>query len=135
MPSARDQMKILEAELERVRSDIERLRTEEALLVKMIGKMSGAPVQPTSNRVRSPSVKPVVLDIMRRAGFDGATTAEVDAIVREKVPSVAKDTVGSILSRLKGDGALVYIGDRYYEKQFAPKEGESPFSQGHTVFQ
>jgi hypothetical protein len=34
---------------------------------------------------------------------------------------VAKDTVGSVLSRLKSDGALVYVGERYYEKGQEPK--------------
>lgn len=128
MANARDQMKMIEAELERVRGEIEKLRVEEALLVKMLGKMSGDPTA-GKKRTRSPSVKPVVLDIMREAGANGATTAEVDRLVREKVPSVAKDTVGSILSRLKSDGALSYVGERYYEKQFAPKEDPSPFDR------
>ncbi|MGE3643948.1 MAG: hypothetical protein AB7F96_08840 [Beijerinckiaceae bacterium] len=121
-------MKMLETELARVRGEIEKLRVEEALLVKMLGKMSGTP-EPAKQRNRSPSVKPVVLDIMREAGKSGATTSEVDQLVREKVPSVAKDTVGSILSRLKADGALVYIGERYYEKQFAPMEPQNPFDR------
>jgi len=123
MANARDQMKMVQEELERVRSEIERLRHEEAVLVKLLNKMSG-----TQTRTRSPSVKPVVLDIMRAAGTQGASTAEVDERVREKVPTVAKDTVGSILSRLKADGALVYENERYYERQFAPKP-DSPFDR------
>lgn len=134
MASARDQMKMLEAELHRVRSEIEKLRVEEALLLKMLGKMSGSsPVPSSQSRTRSPSVKPVVLDIMRTAGLDGATTAEVDEIVRQRVPTVAKDTVGSILSRLKSEGALVYWGERYYEKQFAPKDELNPFDRIRAV--
>jgi predicted nuclease with TOPRIM domain len=126
MANAREQMKMIETELERVRREIEKLRVEEALLVKMMAKMNGETPAPV--RARSPSVKPLVLDIMRRAGHAGATTAEVDDLVREKVPSVAKDTVGSILSRLKGDGVLIYAGERYYEKQFAPRD-ENPFER------
>ncbi|WP_027058031.1 hypothetical protein [Mesorhizobium loti] len=126
-------MKMLEAELVRVRTEIDKLRVEEALLLKMLGKMSGAPALAPQSRTRSPSVKPVVLDIMREAGFDGATTAEVDDIVRQKVPTVAKDTVGSILSRLKSEGALVYWGERYYEKQFAPKDEQNPFDRIRAV--
>jgi len=124
---------MLEAELDRVRGEIEKLRVEEALLLKMLGKMSGAPIQPPQVRTRSPSVKPVVLDIMRHAAIDGATTAEVDEIVRQRVPTVAKDTVGSILSRLKSEGALVYSGERYYEKQFAPKDEQNPFERIRAV--
>lgn len=135
MASARDQMKMIETELDRVRSEIEKLRVEEALLVKMLAKMSGAPAPVQPVRTRSPSVKPVVLDVMRSVGTAGATTAEADEMVRQKVPTVAKDTVGSILSRLKSQGALIYSGERYYEKQFAPKD-DSPFRVvgGASVF-
>src|SRR3546814_8822515 len=44
------------------------------------------------------------------------------------LPAVAKDTVGSVLSRLKSEGALVYVGERYYEKRFAPQN--RPFDPG-----
>lgn len=117
------QMKVVEAELKRVRDEIARLRIEEGALARVLAQgSSSAPPQSEVTRTRSPSVKPVVLDIMRQAGAAGATTAEVDDLVRQKVPSVAKDTVGSILSRLKSEGALAYTGERYYEKQFAPSE-------------
>jgi hypothetical protein len=120
MTKARDQMKLIHRELEGVRTEIERLRVKERVLEDLLSKFSGSP----SPKRRSPSVKPVVLDVMRAAGSTGATSAAVDQQVREKVPTVAKDTVGSVLSRLKSDGALVYEGDRYYEKQFAPKPKE-----------
>lgn len=129
MATAKENMKMIEQELERVRSEIEKLKVEEALLLKMLAKMTGTTIPTPTTRTRSPSVKPVVLDVMREAAFDGATTAEVDDLVRRKVPSVAKDTVGSILSRLKSEGALVYVGERYYEKQYAPKE-PTPFDKG-----
>lgn len=131
MASARDQMKLLENELARIRAEIDKLRVEEALLVKMIPKLSGNPPQkPQASGRARPPVKPVVLDIMQAAGASGATTAEVDERVRERVPSVAKDTVGSILSRLKSDGALAYVGERYYVKQHAPKDVTTPFEPG-----
>jgi hypothetical protein len=127
MANARDQMKMIEVELERVRGEIDKLRVEEALLVKMLGRMNGVLPDTPVHRTRAPSVKPVVLDVMRTAGIWGATTSEVDEKVRQKVPTVAKDTVGSILSRLKSEGALVYVGERYYEKQFAPKDAGASF--------
>ncbi|WAP68017.1 hypothetical protein [Jiella pelagia] len=122
MANARDQMKMLESELERVRSEIEKLRVEEALLIKMLGRMGAAPAPAKQTRTRSPNVKPLVLDIMRDAAQFGATTSEVESAVRDQIPSVAKDTVGSVLSRLKSDGALEYVGDRYYEKRHSPKQ-------------
>lgn len=128
MANAREQMKTVEVELARVRSEMERLKIEESVLLKLYNKMRGDNSQ-TKTRTRSPSVKPLVLDIMREAALAGATTAEVDERVRAKIPTVAKDTVGSILSRLKSDGALVYEGERYYDKKFTPRNPESPFDR------
>jgi hypothetical protein len=119
MTTAKEQKMIIEGELTRIRSEIDKLKAQEEVLLKILAQANGEP-GPSAPRKRSPSIKPLVLDIMARAGFTGATTAEVDKEVREKVPSVAKDTVGSILSRLKSDGALTYDGERYYEKRFAP---------------
>ena len=95
--------------------------------MKMQAKLGGEPeIEKRSRGRRSPNVKPLVLDILRRVGSGGATTAEVDEQVRASIPSVAKDTVGSVLSRLKSDGALAYVGDRYFERQYAPKSEPSP---------
>lgn len=128
MTTAREQMKIIEGELAQIRAEMERLRAKEEVLVGLLGKMGGEAPSPAGPRKRSPNIKPLVLELMNRAGFAGATTAEVDFAVRQRVPTVAKDTVGSILSRLKGDGALTYDGERYYEKQFAPKP-QAPFEE------
>ncbi|HEX8625894.1 MAG TPA: hypothetical protein VF782_12590 [Allosphingosinicella sp.] len=115
-------MQPLDVEIARLEAEIARLQGERAGLLRakelLLG--DGAPVK-IELRKRATSVKPLVLDIMSSVGSAGATTAEVDARVRESVPAVAKDTVGSILSRLKSEGALVYEGDRYYEKRQAPE--------------
>jgi hypothetical protein len=63
----------------------------------------------------------LIIDTLIAAAYDGATSANVSAIVREKVPSVARYTVGCTLSRLKADGALAFDGGRYHESRFAPK--------------
>lgn len=120
MTTAREQMNNIKGKLATIRAEISRLRAQEEVLVELIGQEGGEPA-PIEARKRSPSIKPLVLELMNRAGFTGATSGEVDRAVRDRVPSVAKDTVGSVLSRLKSDGALTYDGDRYYEKQFAPK--------------
>lgn len=122
MTTARDQMKLIQKELEEVRDKIHLLQIEEKVLVNLLAKLNGEEPAPKEARKRAPSVKPIVLDIMQRAGGWGATSADVATMVKEKVPDVAKDTVGSVLSRLKADGALVYRNDRYYVKQLAPKE-------------
>lgn len=115
------QMSIIKTQLEAVRAQIERLRVKEETLMDLLRELSGEPARVVAEvRKRAPSVKPHVLDFMREVAERGATTAEVDDAIRALNPSVAKDTVGSVLSRLKSEGALVYDGERYYEKRFAP---------------
>jgi hypothetical protein len=121
MSSTGKKMKPLDDEIARLDAEIARLQGERAGLMRAKSLLTGDPEPPREPRKRAVSVKPLVLDIMASVGDAGATTAEVDAKVRESVPAVAKDTVGSILSRLKSEGALVYEGDRYYEKRFSPE--------------
>lgn len=118
MTTAKEQKMMIEGELTRIRADIEKLRAQEEVLLKILAQANGE--VPNPPRKRSANIKPLVLDIMADAGFAGATTAEVDKLVRDKVPTVARDSVGSILSRLKSAGALTYDGERYYEKRFTP---------------
>lgn len=123
------QMSIIKAQLEAVRAQIERLRVKEETLLDLLRELSGEPVATEAPvRKRAPNVKPMVLDIMHEVGERGATSAEVDELVRARNPLVAKDTVGSVLSRLKSEGAFVYDGERYYEKRFAPSP--RPFDGG-----
>ena len=124
-------MKPLDDEIARLDAEIVRLQGERAGLMRAKSLLTGDTAPPAEPRKRAASVKPLVLDIMSSVAVAGATTAEVDAKVRETVPAVAKDTVGSILSRLKSEGALVYEGDRYYEKRFAPER--RPFDSLRSV--
>lgn len=123
------QMSIIKSQLEAVRSQIERLRVKEETLEELLRQISGEPAPPEKvTRKRSPNVKPQVLAFMQEVRERGATTAEVDEAIRAQNETVAKDTVGSVLSRLKSDGALVYQGERYYDKRFAPES--RPFDGG-----
>ena len=118
---ASKKMEPINAEIARLEAEIARLQGERAGLIKARELLTGEASPSLKSRRRAPPVKPLVLDIMKDAGTSGATSSEVDQKVRELVPSVAKDTVGSVLSRLKSDGALVYVGERYYEKGQEPK--------------
>lgn len=117
MATAKEQQAMIEAKLQAIRDQIAALRIQEKVLVDLL-----ADLNPTAKpqRQRSPSIKPLVLSYMASVGEAGATSKEVDEAIRERVPTVGNDTVGSVLSRLKADGALVYEGDRYFEKRFAP---------------
>ena len=117
---ASKKMDPLNEEIARLESEIARLQGERAGLIRAKELLTGQVATPQVRKRASP-IKPLVLDIMRGMGSSGGTSGEVDALVREKVPAVAKDTVGSVLSRLKSDGALVYVGERYYEKGREPK--------------
>ena len=115
------QMSVIKEQLAIVRADIERLRVKEETLVDLLRELSGEPAPIEKRpRMRSPNVKPIVLDYMHEVAQRGASTAEVDEHVKTKIPTVAKETVGSVLSRLKADGALTFDGERYYEKKFSP---------------
>jgi hypothetical protein len=124
-------MKVLQ-KMKPVHEEIARIEAEKSAMIlrydaqldvlrSLLSKMTGQPLIEKPARTRSPNIKPLVLDIMNAAGFTGSTSSEVDEQVRAKVPTVGKDSVGSILSRLKSDGALTYDGQRYYEKQYAPR--------------
>ncbi len=122
-------MSIIKSQLDAVRAQIERLHVKEETLLELLREIAGEPVnEPKPARKRAPNVKPHVLDFMREVGERGATSSEVDESVRALNPAVAKDTVGSVLSRLKADGALGYDGERYYEKRFTPSP--RPFDNG-----
>ncbi|WP_395628277.1 hypothetical protein [Sphingorhabdus sp.] len=128
MARGKHEMSVIKQQLEAVRSQIERLQVKEETLVELLRELSGEPaLVERTVRKRSPAVKPLVLDYMREVAGRGATTKEVDEAVKITIPTVAPDTVGSVLSRLKADGALQYVGERYYEKRFAPQQQPSPF--------
>jgi DNA-binding NarL/FixJ family response regulator len=124
------EMSAIKDELNVVQAEIARLRIQEDTLVRLLRKVSGetAELVATPQRKRSSNVKPLVLDIMIKAGPAGATTREVDDAVRAANPAVGTATVGSVLSRLKADGALIFDGERYYERKYAP--APRPFDTG-----
>ena len=121
MSASEKKMKPLDDEVKRLDAEIARLQAERAGVLRARALMGDQPMLPDTGRKRSPNIKPLILDTMNSAGVAVAMSAEVSEIVRREVPSVAKDTVGSVLSRLKADGALVYDGARYYETRFGPK--------------
>jgi hypothetical protein len=134
-------MKPLDDEIERLDAEIARLQAERSAFVRAKAMLLAAagviapiasPTEPTI-RKRAANIKPLIIDIMSAAGDKGATSAEVTALVKSRVPAVAKDTVGSILSRLKSDGAFAHDGERYYDSKYAPKSDKLPFEPLRAV--
>lgn len=111
-------MKPLDDEIERLDAEIARLQGERVGLIRAKQLLSGE--VETATRKRGASLKPLILDYMGYVAEKGATSSEVFSALTMIVDDVKKDSVGSILSRLKSEGALVYEGERYYEKKHAP---------------
>jgi hypothetical protein len=128
MSAVGKKMKPIDDDIARIDAEIARLQILREGLVRAKFLISGAsePVVPEP-RKRSPNIKPLILDFMKSVEAQGATSNGVSAFVKGMVPTVAKDTVGSVLSRLKADGALVFNGERYYDARFAPKSDQRPF--------
>ena len=125
MARVKQQMKPIIEEIERLEAErglmVARYDAQLDALRALLQKVSGIEPEVKEVRKRSANIKPLILDIMAQAGFTGATSSEVDMMVRQTAPTVAKDSVGSILSRLKSAGALAHDGERYYEKRYAPR--------------
>jgi len=114
-------MKAIDQELERIDSEIERLRIERNALKRLRDSLtSGSEEDASKPKRRASNVKPLVLGIMEQFGAAGGTSAEVTSKVQEHIPQVSRDSVSSILSRLKTDGALRYDGHRYYDARYGP---------------
>lgn len=130
MATWKEQQMKMQEKLQAIRRQIDELRIQERLLVELLGET--VPKQELKTRQRSPGIKPLVLDYMTTAAEKGATSKEVDDAIRSKVPMVGSETVGSVLSRLKGDGALTYDGERYFVK--GQTAARRPFDAGiHAV--
>lgn len=114
------EMSVIREELALVQAEIARLKIRESVLLDLQRRIAGQPPAPPEPRKRAVNIKPLVIDIMAKAGSAGATSKDVDDAVRVTHPSVGDATVASVLSRLKADGALAFDGERYYEKRYAP---------------
>ena len=115
-------MKKLDEQIAMIDRQIQELQFKRLGLLEFKSSLSGEPETAVVKK-RATNVKPMVLDIMRVAGAQGATSAEVYDLARRLNPIIGRETISSVLSRLKADGALTYSGERYYEKQATPPSG------------
>ena len=133
----REKIEVLEREMDDLSRKLGEATASRKHLIDVYMAMGGVddlggPVPPptsiqgdeTTRRTRTPHVKVAVIDIMRAAGAMGRTSAEVLAEINAKGLMVSRDTISSVLSRLKADGALAHDGLRYHEASHAPKPGD-----------
>ena len=125
----------LDANIDKAATRISEMLAAKQALQEVLAVMTGTPVaNPVQERKpRATNVKGVVLDIMANAGAAGRTSAEVVLEAAERIPGIARDTVSSVLSRLKGAEALVYDGLRYYDSRYAPRPGDVAVSHIRAV--
>jgi hypothetical protein len=99
--------------------EIEALRNKVAGLEMAIALFDeeGVPA-PVSERRRS-GIKDTVLDLLNEVGTTGLNAAIAVEIANRRGIHLDRQSVSSLLSRLKTDGAIVYEGQRYKLKQFA----------------
>jgi chorismate mutase len=109
-------MKMLEERRRQIDAEINQLMTRRAeidlLIARSRGEAESVPAAEPPRRRRN--VKKTVMELVEMAGSAGVTATEVvdraGAIGRE----LDRGSVSSLLSKFKGQGALIFDGERYY---------------------
>jgi hypothetical protein len=114
-------MKVLLENLDSVRREIDILKGQEALLLKMIRDASGEP----KVKLRAPrsNVKQTVLDLLEKAGEAGLNAATAVDTAAKAGTTIERGTVSSLLSRLKNEGVVTYDGSVYRLIKTRPDAG------------
>lgn len=124
----RDKIADLDRQIEELQRKIGEAMVSRRHLQEVLAVMTGGEAPSEERRQRVGNVKGVVLDALERAKATGLTSAEALAAAQAELPQVQRDTVSSLLSRLKKEGTLAYDGNRYYVAAYAPTEGnQRPF--------
>lgn len=104
------------------------LRQREALdnqiagLERAIALFDGEPqdgAHPASSGAIRGRVKTLIIDLLKEVGTTGLNAQTAVDLADRRGVSVGKESVSSLLSRLKKDDVVVYDGDRYRLKEFA----------------
>ena len=64
-------------------------------------------------------VKAIIFDLLKEAGTTGLNAQSAVAMASRRGISLGKDSISSLLSRLKKDGVVQYDGDRYRLNEYA----------------
>jgi len=100
--------------------EIEALRNKVAGLEMAIALFDEDTVPPAAPQSRRRTgMKDTVLDLLNEAGTTGLNGAIAVEIAQRRGIHLDRQSVSSLLSRLKTDGAVVYEDQRYKLKQFA----------------
>ncbi len=112
-------VKILHDRLELIQAEIATLKAQETLLKELISQASGAP-KPTLRPPRH-NVKQAVLELLAQVGADGLNASRAVELAANAGVAIERNTVSSLLSRLKNDGVVEYDGRAYRLVKGEPK--------------
>jgi hypothetical protein len=132
--SKRHDMKKLIEERDRLRTQIESLKSELRGIERAIALLSGEDVNGTATpatRGRAKNVKDTVLGFLAEAGAPGLSVTKVMEMAQRRGFHVERGSVSSLLSRLKREGVLDLKDGAYTIRRPGPREGTSQSVQTH----
>ncbi len=113
---ASGKMKIVEERLQEKRKELERVQAEISLLQDILAEAEGKPRQ--LKQTRTP-IKKHVLSYLQKVGATGVSANTVLAMAAADGVELERASVSSLLSRLKAEGIVVYMNDKYLLKEVA----------------
>lgn len=109
-------MKALQARLDSILREMEKLKAQEDLIRDMIREANGEP----KTKLRAPraNVKQTVLDLLDQVGATGLNAVIAVEMAAKGGVTLERGTVSSLLSRLKNEGVVDYDNTVYRLKKF-----------------
>lgn len=115
---ASGKMKIVEERLKEKREELARIQAEIALLEDILAEANGKPRASSGRQTRTP-IKKHVLTYLQNVGANGLNANMVLDMAASDHIELERASVSSLLSRLKSEGVVVYLNDKYVLKEFA----------------
>lgn len=126
-------MKELDQAIQEKREQLKILQAELSALENFKRRLSGQPdvVENTDKAKvsrRVSNLKGIILNLLKEVGKRGLNATSAVDMARKNGISLERASVSSLLSRLKGDGIVLHVGDVYVLKEIAHQE--SPSEEG-----
>ena len=111
-------------ERDRLLAEIEALRNRVQGLEIAIALVDGEDIpREETRKARNSGTKGAILDLLMEAGTTGLNAANAIEIAGRRGQHLDRQSVSSLLSRLKRDKVVVYEDDRYKLIQFSKERG------------